>query len=58
MYINVFCPLWCNDTTSLAKGLILAGVIKYVNCELQKMANWFRANKMSVNASKTEYIIF
>jgi hypothetical protein len=26
--------------------------------ELQKMANRFRANKMSVNASKTKYIIF
>jgi hypothetical protein len=58
MYLNVFCPLRCDDTTRLAKGLILADVIKYVNCELQKMTNWFRANKMSVNASKTEYIIF
>ncbi len=32
--------------------------IKYVNCELQKMGNWFRSNKMSLNASKTRYIIF
>jgi hypothetical protein len=35
-----------------------ADVIAYVNCELQKMANWFRTNKMCLNASKTKYIIF
>jgi hypothetical protein len=54
----MFSVLFADDTTSLAKGLILADVIKFVNCELQKMANWFRTNKMSVNASKTKYIIF
>ncbi len=53
----MFSVLFADDTTSLAKGQILEDVIKYVNCELQKMANWFRANKMSVNASKTKYII-
>ena len=42
---TMFSALFADDTTSLAKGLILADVITYVNCELQKMANWFRANK-------------
>jgi hypothetical protein len=55
---TMFSVLFADDTTSLAKGQILEDVIRYVNCELQKMANWFRANKMSVNASKTKYIIF
>jgi hypothetical protein len=55
---TMFSALFADDTTSLAKGLILADVIMYVNCELQKMANWFRANKMCLNASKTKYIIF
>jgi hypothetical protein len=55
---SMFSVLFADDTTGLAKGLILDDVIKYVNCELQKMANWFRANKMSLNASKTKYIIF
>jgi hypothetical protein len=54
----MFSALFADDTTSLAKGLILADVIAYVNCELQKMANWFRANKMCLNVSKTKYIIF
>jgi hypothetical protein len=55
---SMFSVLFADDITSLAKGLILNDVIKYVNCELQKMANWFRANKLSLNASKTKYIIF
>jgi hypothetical protein len=54
----MFSALFADDTTSLAKGLILADVIAYVNCELQKMANWFRANKMCLKASKTKYPIF
>ena len=54
----MFSALFADDTTSLAKGPNLADVVTYVNTELQKMANWFRANKMEVNASKTKYIIF
>ncbi len=30
----------------------------YVNTELQKIGNWFRANKMAINTSKTKFIIF
>jgi hypothetical protein len=33
-------------------------LINRVNVELNKLANWFRANKMAVNISKTKYIIF
>ena len=29
-----------------------------MNCEINKLANWFRANKMAVNISKTKYLIF
>ncbi len=50
----MFSVLFADDTTSIAKGLIQDNVVKYVNCELQKMANWFQANKLSVNASKTK----
>ncbi len=44
----MFSVLFADDTTSLAKGLILVDVVKYVNCELQKMANWFRAKCLSM----------
>ncbi len=54
----MFSALFADDTTGLAKGPILQHVIKFVNIELQKMANWFRANKMCLNASKTKTIIF
>ena len=33
-------------------------MIVFVNSELQKIANWFRSNKMAVNISKTKYVIF
>ena len=33
-------------------------LITYVNTELKKIANWFRANRMAVNMAKTKYIIF
>ena len=39
-------------------GHDLPQLIKEVNIEVNKMANWFRANKMAVNVSKTKYIIF
>jgi hypothetical protein len=55
---SMFSVLFADDTTSLAKGPVLKDLTQFVNSELQKMANWFRANKMSVNASKTKFIIF
>ena len=29
-----------------------------MNIEINRLANWFRANKMALNISKTKYIIF
>ena len=28
-----------------------------INSELQEVTNWFKANKLSVNASKTDYML-
>jgi intein-encoded DNA endonuclease-like protein len=62
MCTNLFSVLFAEDTTGLAKGANhganLQNVISFVNLELQKIANWFRSNKMQLNASKTKYIIF
>jgi hypothetical protein len=55
---SMFSALFADDTTGLAKGPVLKDLTCYVNEELRKMANWFRANKMMVNASKTKFIIF
>jgi hypothetical protein len=55
---SMYLALFADDTTGLAKGYVLQDVLSYVNVKLQKMANWFHANKMCMNASKTKYIIF
>ena len=31
--------------------------INIINEELKEVSNWFKANKLSVNASKTNYMI-
>jgi hypothetical protein len=50
--------LFADDTTCLAKNPSLRDLITYVNTELNKLAVWFKANKMAVNVSKTNNIIF
>jgi hypothetical protein len=55
---TLFSVLFANDTACLAKGHNLKDLSNYVNGELRKIANWFRANKMALNVSKTKFIIF
>ena len=50
--------LFADDTSGLAEGKNLPDLIKFMNIEIQKLANWFRSNKMAVNISKTKFIIF
>ena len=55
---RLFSVLFADDTTCLAKGRVLSELTAFVNTELRKIANWFRANKMAVNTTKTKFIIF
>ncbi len=55
---TLFSVLFADDTTGLGKGKNLGELTAYVNTELQKISNWFRANKMAVNVAKTKFIIF
>jgi len=55
---SLFSVLFADDTTCLAKNKNLRTLTDFVNTELQKIANWFRSNKMAVNAAKTKFIIF
>jgi retron-type reverse transcriptase len=50
--------LFADDTSALKSGPNLNDLFSSVNDELCKIAAWYRANKMSANASKTKYIIF
>jgi len=55
---NLLTLLFADDTAGLKAGHDLKQLITEVNVEINKIANWFRANKMAVNISKTKYIIF
>ncbi len=55
---NLNTYLFADDTTPLKSGSDLPTLFNLINIELQKIATWYRANKMSANASKTKYIIF
>ena len=55
---NLLTLLFADDTAGLKSGFNLDELITEVNIELNKLAIWFRANKMAVNVSKTKYIIF
>ncbi len=55
---SLFSVLFADDTTGLGKGKNLRDLTTYVNSELQKIANWFRANKMALNVAKTKFMVF
>ena len=49
--------LFADDTTILYSHKDINSKINVVNEELKEVSNWFKANKLSVNASKTNYMI-
>ena len=50
--------MFADDTSCLAEHSNLNELIGFVNSELQKLANWFRSDKMAVYVEKSKYIIF
>jgi hypothetical protein len=50
--------MYADDTFTLESGDDLTALINKVNTEINKMAVWFRANKLAVNITKTKYMIF
>ena len=50
--------LFADDTTALYSHNNLAHLIQRVNDELPKINDWFLSNKLALNLSKTNYIIF
>jgi hypothetical protein len=65
IYINDFpnCTsldtfLFADDTSALKSGPNLPSLFEQLNSELYNIATWYRANRMSANATKTKYIIF
>ena len=65
MYINdlpsateFFTSLFADDTVFLLSSPNLEEVFNKANIELSKAATWFQANKLSLNVSKTKFIVF
>jgi len=50
--------MFADDTFSAKSDNDINRLIDSVNVEINKMAIWFRANKLAVNKNKTKYIIF
>jgi hypothetical protein len=50
--------MFADDTFSLKSSSDLKSLCDEVNSEINKMAVWFRANKLAVNINKTKYMIF
>jgi hypothetical protein len=49
---------FADDTFCLKSGSCMDSLVQSVNLDLNRMATWFKANKLAVNISKTKYIIF
>ena len=50
--------LYADDTTLYLAGPNLKVLSKQVNHDLEGLSNWFKANKLTLNIKKTNYMIF
>ena len=66
LYINnlanvsekLFSILFADDTTVLIEGTNINTMIAILNCELAKLTEWLNSNKLSINVSKSHYMVF
>ena len=66
IYINDICKasellkfiLFADDTNIFRSGTNIVQLAKEISNELEKVNNWFIANKLSLNVSKTNFIVF
>ena len=50
--------LFADDTNIFSSHSSIETLINHTNTELEKVAEWFRTNKLTLNLDKTNYIIF
>ena len=66
LYINdivhcsklLYFTLFADDTNLLAADRDLENLIQILNTELDKLSQWFKANKLSLNIKKTNFMVF
>jgi hypothetical protein len=54
---KISCILYADDTTIFANGKDLSEVTQVINTEFQHINEWIQLNKLSVNISKTSYMV-
>ena len=50
--------MFADDTNLFYSHQNIKILFRTVNCELEKIYEWFRANKLSLNVTKTNYTLF
>ena len=50
--------MFAGDTNLFLLGLNTDGLFSDMNCELNKISLWFKANKLLLNFTKTKYSLF
>ena len=50
--------LYADDTTLFLSGPNLVRLSKTINQDLENISDWYKANKLSLNVDKTNFIIF
>ena len=54
---NLCAILFADETTVLIEGMSINTIITTLNCELAKLTEWLNANKLSINVSKSHYMV-
>ena len=55
---DLFCLLYADDTTLLARDKDIFTLTNKMNKEMEKVIGWFSANKLTLNVAKTKVILF
>ena len=50
--------MFADDTNLFLSGINVDDLFSDMNCELNKISLWFKANKLSLNLAKTKYSYF
>ena len=50
--------MFADDTNLFLSGINVDDIFSNVNCELNKISIWFKANRLSLNLTKTKYFLF
>ena len=50
--------LFADDTNLFCTGKNLSDIVKEINVELDKIYSWVKANKLSLNVDKTNFMLF